>query len=69
MTCQHGWPDNKPFAMCLMQEYYKACLRSPVMILSYILALLARKPAFSWMPALDLSDNGVRSALMPGAQY
>jgi hypothetical protein len=38
-------------------------------ILSYILALLARKPGFSWMPALDLSDNEVRSALMPGAQY
>lgn len=39
------------------------------MIISYILSLLARKPAFSWSPALDLSDNKVRSALMPGAQY
>ena len=39
------------------------------MILSYVLALLARKPAFAWRPALDLSDNGVRSTLIPGAQY
>jgi hypothetical protein len=37
------------------------------MILSFILSLLARKPAFSWMPALDLSNNEVRSALMPGS--
>jgi len=39
------------------------------MILSYLLAFLARKPAFSWMPALDLSNNEVRSALIPGTQY
>lgn len=39
------------------------------MILSYILSLLSRKPAFSWKPALDLSDNGVRSTLIPGGQY
>ena len=39
------------------------------MILSYVLALLTRKPAFSWSPALDLSNNEIRSALMAGAQY
>ncbi len=39
------------------------------MILSYVLALLARKPAFSWTPSLDLSNNEVRSALIPGVQY
>ncbi len=39
------------------------------MFLSYILALMARRPAFSWQPALDLSDNSVRSQLIAGAQY
>ena len=39
------------------------------MILSFVLARLARKPAFAWLPALDLSNNEVRSTLMPGAQY
>ena len=39
------------------------------MILSYVLAFLARKPAFSWTPALDLSNSEIRSALIPGAQY
>jgi hypothetical protein len=52
-----------------VQEYYKGQSRSLVMILSYILAYLARKPAFSWMPSLDLSNNEVRSALIPGTQY
>jgi hypothetical protein len=39
------------------------------MILSFILAVMARKSAFSWKPALDLSDNEIRSALIPGVQY
>ena len=69
MLPQHSWPEIKPFAMRPVQEYYKGQSRSPVMILSYILAYLARKPAFSWMPSLDLSNNEVRSALIPGTQY
>lgn len=55
--------------MRAMQEYYKPRSRSPDMILSFVLSLLARKPAFSWVPALDLSDNEVRSTLIPGVQY
>ena len=42
---------------------------SGAMILSFILAVMARKSAFSWKPALDLSDNEIRSALIPGVQY
>ena len=69
MPRQHSWPVNMPFVMRAVQEYYKPCVRSPVMILSFVLSLLARKPAFSWMPELDLSDNEVRSTLIPGVQY
>jgi hypothetical protein len=39
------------------------------MILSFILALLSRETGFSWKPSLDLSDNAIRSALIPGVQY
>lgn len=39
------------------------------MILSFLLARLKRTPRFAWSPALDLSDPGVYSTLIPGAQY
>ena len=39
------------------------------MFVSFLLSLLTRSRAFSWTPALDLTDNEVRTALMPGAQY
>lgn len=39
------------------------------MILSFVLSLLSRSSRYNWMPALDLSDSEVVSALIPGAQY
>ena len=38
------------------------------MFLSLLLSWLARRPAFSWSPSLDLSDNEVYSTLLPGGQ-
>lgn len=39
------------------------------MILSFFLARLNRAPRFVWSPSLDLSDHGVYSTLIAGAQY
>ena len=39
------------------------------MFLSIILSLMSRQKAFLWAPSLDLSDNEVRSTLIPGTQY
>lgn len=39
------------------------------MFVSFLLSLLNRSQAFAWSPALDLTDNEIRSILMPGAQY
>jgi hypothetical protein len=39
------------------------------MFLSFLLSYLGRSRAFAWTPALDLADNEVYSALIPGAQY
>lgn len=39
------------------------------MLVSLLLSLLNRSSAFAWTPALDLTDNGIRTTLMPGAQY
>ena len=37
------------------------------MLLSLLLSYFNRRPAFSWSPAVDLSDNVVRSTLLPGS--
>jgi hypothetical protein len=39
------------------------------MFLSFVLSLLSRQPSYAWRPALDLSDSGVVSTLIPGGQY
>jgi hypothetical protein len=42
------------------------------MILSFLLSRLkrgSRARPFVWMPALDLADRQVYSALIPGTQY
>jgi hypothetical protein len=39
------------------------------MFISLILSVLARRKAFVWSPALDLSDREVYSTLLPGTQY
>lgn len=38
------------------------------MLVSLVLSWLARQPRFTWSPALDLSNNEVRSTLLPGGQ-
>ncbi len=39
------------------------------MLVTFVLSLFNRTPAFAWSPALDLSDNQVISTLIPGTQY
>ena len=69
MLNRHNWTEVLAFALRWAQGYNKGLVRAPPMILSFILALLARETAFSWTPSLDLSDNEIRSALIPGVQY
>ena len=38
-------------------------------LMSLLLSFLSRRNAFRWSPSLDLSDNAVFSALIPGTQY
>lgn len=38
------------------------------MLVSFILSVLNRKPGFAWAPSLDLSDNAIRSTLLPSSQ-
>lgn len=38
-------------------------------MLSLVLAFLARRRAFVWSPALDLSDRDIYSALIPHTNY
>lgn len=35
------------------------------MLVSFILSILNRKPGFAWAPSVDLSDNAIRSTLLP----
>lgn len=39
------------------------------MIISFVLSRLSRRSGFVWSPSLDLSDHGIYSTLLPGAQY
>ena len=39
------------------------------MFISFMLSFLARRNAFSWSPALGLTDPVVYSTLLPGTQY
>ena len=43
--------------------------KAAAMFLSFILSRLSRRPAFTWRPSLDLSDNTIYSTLIPGTQY
>ena len=43
--------------------------KGAAMILTFILSRLQRAPAFAWSPALNLEDNAIYSALIPGTQY
>ena len=37
------------------------------MFLTFVLSFLSRKRAFTWRPSLDLSDNAIRSTLLPAS--
>ncbi len=50
-----------------MRAYKPAQPTGAVMILSFLLSHLRRSRAFVWAPAVDLKDNEVLSALIPGA--
>lgn len=51
-----------------LDDVVKLALGRGVMLISMLLSFLSRRSAFVWSPALDLSDNAVRSTLLPGGQ-
>src|SRR4051812_8805615 len=69
MSVAHACPLEPPRDPRWKRGYKKGHPKGPAMFLALLLARLNRAPRFVWSPALDFSDHGVYSALIPGAQY
>lgn len=70
MLWQHSRPVRSPFVLRSAQAYDDHAHRKVLVVfMSLLLSFLARRKAFRWSPALDLSDRAVYSALIPGTQY